>query len=276
MTQETILTELGDGVLRVWLNRPEKLNALTPDMYRQIGNEIIQANENPDCKVIVLAGKGRAFSSGFDLKLEVANQPHTDRLNSLSDISNRTRWIIWHSTKPVIAEVHGYCLGGAFELMLPCDFTIASEDCQLGEPEIQFGSGPAFIMVPWMTNHKRAKDILLTGRRLSAHEALEAGLVTSVVPAGKVQETTAALTHTLKNIPEAALKMTKAGINRAYETMGMQAHLHAWTESTAYLSYMVKESGSPFHNIIQKDGTSAALEWRNQTFGALYSSSRKE
>jgi enoyl-CoA hydratase/carnithine racemase len=78
----------------------------------------------------------------------------------------------------VVAAVHGYGLGGAFELTLPCDFTIGTAGCRLGEPEILFGAAPAFLMVPWMTGHKRAKDVLLTGRHLGAAEALDMGLVT--------------------------------------------------------------------------------------------------
>lgn len=276
MTQSAIVKERQDGVLTIWLNRPEKLNALTSPMYQEIGDAVIQAGADPECRVIMLAGKGRAFSSGFDLEQEVAGRAHAQKLYLLARVANRARWAIWDCDKPVIAAVHGYCLGGAFELMLPCDFTIASEDCQLGEPEIQFGAGPAFMMVPWMTGHKRAKDVLLTGRRLTAAEACDAGFVTTVVAADELMSTARALAETLVAMPMAALQMTKAGINRAYEAAGMRTHLQSWTESTAYLSYVVKEAGSVFQQIVETQGTAAALEWRRQTFRHLYGSKRKD
>ena len=84
---------------------------------------------------------------------------HEEKLRNIHDIANRARWAVWNCRKPVISAIHGYCLGGAFELVLPTDFTIAAESCRLGEPEILFGVGPAFIMVPWMVNHKVAKDV---------------------------------------------------------------------------------------------------------------------
>jgi enoyl-CoA hydratase/carnithine racemase len=264
---EHLLRALDDGVMTLTLNRPEKLNALTPEIYKTIGDHVLAAGNDDTCKVVVIKGEGRAFSSGFDLKLEVSRRTHSEKLETLREIANRARWAIWQSTKPVIAAVHGYCLGGAFELMLPCDFTIASEECQLGEPEILFGAGPAFMMVPWITGHKRAKDILLTGRRISAREAREIGFVTSVVAAGDLEEETSRLASTLKAIPEAAVAMNKQGINRAYETMGMRPHIEAWAESAAYLTYMVEEQGSEFQQVLESEGTAAALRWREKRFG---------
>lgn len=265
---EHLLRTFEDGVLTLTLNRPDKLNALTPEIYKAVGDIVLEAAADDACSVIVLKGAGRAFSSGFDLKLEVSHRTHRQKLDTLHDVANRVRWAIWRSPKPVVAAIHGYCLGGAFELMLPCDFTIASEECELGEPEILFGAGPAFMMVPWMTGHKRAKDVLLSGRRIPAREALEIGLVTRVVPTGAHEEEAARLVATLRAIPAAALAMNKRGINRAYETMGMAPHLDGWAESAAYLSYMIAEEGSEFQRILEKEGTSAALRWREGRFGS--------
>lgn len=266
MTEQHIIKQMDKGVLRLRLNRPSKLNALTPEMYSEIGDQVLAAANNPECRVIILSGNGRAFSSGFDLNLELADRSHSSKLENIRDVANRARWAIWESPKPVIAEIHGYCLGGAFELMLPCDFTIASEDCQLGEPEIQFGAGPAYMMVPWLTGHKVAKSVLMTGRRISAQEAFQIGFVSKVVDAQELSQSTDKLVKTLIDIPACALRMTKSGINRAYETMGMRGHLDAWAESTAYLSYIVKEEGSTFKNILKSEGTASAIAWRNSHF----------
>jgi enoyl-CoA hydratase/carnithine racemase len=263
---EMPLQEMRDRVLTITLNRPEKLNALTPEIYSFIGDRITQASGDPDCLAVVLRGNGRAFSSGFDLKLEMGERTHEDKLNALHDISNRARWAIWNCRKPVIAGIHGYCMGGAFELVLPCDFTIATESCRLGEPEILFGAGPAFMMVPWMVNHKIAKDILLTGRQFTAPEALRMGIVSTVVADDGLDEAIGNLTQTLCRLPAAAMRISKAGINRAYETMGMVPHMNGWVEAAAYLSFMEDSARTEFQKRVMQDGPSAGIAWRTNYY----------
>jgi len=260
------LHELRDGVLTITLNRPHKLNALTYDVYTEIGRLVAAADRDDDCKAVVLRGAGRAFSSGFDLKLEMGTKSPEQKLKAIHDIANGTRWTIWNCRKPVIAAIHGYCLAGAFELVLPTDFTIATESCRLGEPEILFGVGPAFIMVPWMVNHKRAKDILLTGRQFSAQEALAMGFVTKVVADDALDAEIELLLDTLRKLPATALWLLKAGINRAYETMGMAPHLNSWAETTSYLSFVEGQVRSEFKKRVLEQGTGAGIAWRDQFF----------
>ncbi|HYG46123.1 MAG TPA: enoyl-CoA hydratase/isomerase family protein [Bordetella sp.] len=262
MKIEMPLLEMRDRVLTITLNRPEKLNALTPDIYAFIGDTVNQASNDPECLAVVLRGNGRAFSSGFDLKLEMGERTHEDKLHALHEVANRARWAIWHCKKPVIAGIHGYCMGGAFEMVLPCDFTIATESCRLGEPEVLFGAGPAFMMVPWMVNHKIAKDILLTGRQFSAAEALRMGIVGSVVPDDGLDAAIGSLTQTLCRLPAAAVRITKVGVNRAYETMGMVPHVNGWVEAAAYLSFMEDSARSEFQKRVMQDGPSAGIAWR--------------
>lgn len=262
MNKDLPLHELRDKVLYVTLNRPEKLNAITPEIYAFIGERVTEASGNPDCRAVVLRGAGRAFSSGFDLKLEMGVKSHEEKLRSMHDVANRTRWAVWNCRKPVIAAIHGYCLGGAFELVLPCDFTIATESCRLGEPEILFGVGPAFMMVPWMVNHKVAKDILLTGRQFTAQEAHGMGLVSRVVPDDKLDEHVATLVETIGRLPEAALWLNKVGINRAYEVMGMAPHINSWVETTAYLSFIQDPARSEFQKRVTEEGAGAGIKWR--------------
>nr|WP_315396931.1 enoyl-CoA hydratase/isomerase family protein [uncultured Duganella sp.] len=262
MQAELPLQELRDQVLTITLNRPNKLNALTHEIYNFIGDAVRDASDNPEVAAIVLRGNGRAFSSGFDLKLEMGDRTPEQKLRSIHDGSNRTRWAIWKCKKPVIAAVHGYCLAGAFEMVLPCDFTIATESCKLGVPEILFGGGPAFQMVPWMVNHKTAKEILLTGRHITAAEALRMGLVTSVVPDDGLDAALTQLTDTLRRLPPAALWMNKLGINRAYETMGMEAHINGWVETVAYLGGMENPTREEFRRRVVDEGAGAGIEWR--------------
>lgn len=268
MSQDLPLHELRDEVLRITLNRPQKLNALTPEIYAFIGDLMDQASGDPGCRAVVLRGAGRAFSSGFDLKLEMGVKTHEEKLRNIHDIANRARWAVWNCRKPVIAAIHGYCLGGAFELVLPTDFTIAAESCRLGEPEILFGVGPAFMMVPWMVNHKVAKDVLLTGRQFGADEALRMGLVTRVVPDDGLDEAVASLLKRLRRLPAAALWLNKVGINRAFEAMGMVPHINGWVETTAYLSFIEDPARSQFQQRVLEKGASAGIEWRTRYYEA--------
>lgn len=256
------LTERRNGVLYITLNRPRKLNALTPQIYAAIGDHVQAADRDPDCKAVVLRGAGRAFSSGFDLKLELGTKSHEEKLRGIHDVANRARWSIWNCRKPVIAAIHGYCLAGAFELVLPTDFTIATESCRLGEPEILFGAGPAFMMVPWMVNHKQAKDLLLTGRQISAAEALAMGIVTKVVADDALDREVEQLLETVCRLPATALWLSKAGINRAFEAMGMVPHINSWVETAAYLSYIDDPARAQFKSRVMDEGASAGLRWR--------------
>ncbi|UCI22817.1 enoyl-CoA hydratase/isomerase family protein (plasmid) [Mesorhizobium sp. B2-1-8] len=144
--EEHLKIEISSGVMRLTINRPQKLNVLTPDIYRRIGDAVLSAQNDDAEQVIVLCGARRAFSAGFDLKIEVSDTNHAAKIDNLQNGANRTRWLIWDSVKPVVAAIHGYCLVGAFELTMPCGLTIAAKSTILGEPEILFGSGAAFMM----------------------------------------------------------------------------------------------------------------------------------
>jgi enoyl-CoA hydratase/carnithine racemase len=262
------LTEMRDNVLTITFNRPEKLNALTPEIYAFVGDRVNEASTDPACRAVVLRGNGRAFSAGFDLSLQMRDNSHEQKLHSLHNVANRARWAIWRCRKPVIAAIHGYCMGGAFELVLPCDFTIATESCRLGEPEILFGEGPALLMVPWLVNHKVAKDILLTGRQFTAPEALRMGIVSTVVPDDGLGAAVHALTQQLLRLPPSAVAINKVGINRAYEAQGMAAHIDSWVEAAAYLSLMDDAARSEFARRVKEEGPSAGIQWRTQYYAA--------
>lgn len=260
------LIDMRGNVLTITFNRPEKLNALTPEIYAFVGERVNEASSDPACRAVVLRGNGRAFSAGFDLALQMDDRTHESRLHSLHEIANRARWAIWRCKKPVIAAVHGYCMGGAFELVLPCDFTIATESCVLGEPEVLFGEGPAFLMVPWLVNHKIAKDILLTGRQFTAPEALRMGIVSTVAPDDGLDAAVESLTQTLALLPASAVTMNKVGINRAYETQGMAAHIDSWVEAAAYLSFMDDGARREFARRVKEQGPTAGIQWRTQYY----------
>jgi enoyl-CoA hydratase/carnithine racemase len=266
MSNDLPITEINDGVLTLTFNRPERLNALTSDIYRYIGDKVNEASTDENIKVILLKGNGRAFSSGFDLKLQTSNRTVEEKLNSIQLTANRARWAIWNCRKPVVASVHGYCIGGALELVLPTDLTISSESCRFGVPEILFGAGPAFNMFPWMMSHKKAKSILLLGEKFSAAEAYDAGLVSKVVPDDKLEEETQKCVNQLLRMPRGAVWMNKQGVNRAYETAGMIPHINSWVETVAILGQIPDPTRDEFKKQVQEQGASAGIKWRTKHY----------
>lgn len=183
---ETVLYEVCDHVARVTINRPDKHNAMSPQVIVDLRGAFAQAKADPDVRVVVLGGAGeRAFCAGADLgasfvgdELPSAVQMHHSR----GDLAEMFR-DMWRLGKPVVASVQGYCLAGGFGLALACDFLVASTDATFGTPEIDRGLWPMMISTVLMQAMppKAALELMMTGRRLNAHEAAEIGFVTRLV-----------------------------------------------------------------------------------------------
>lgn len=165
MSSEVLFEKVGCKAY-ITLNRPNKLNALTLDMYKEISDILDVIEPDEEIRVVILRGANNVFSAGWDLG-QGENLTMFQERNKILKICNANRWKIWNSSKPFIAQLERYCLGGAFELVLPCDYIIAAEDTLVGEPELQFGEPPAFLMVPWLTDLRTAKKLLLTGEKIT-------------------------------------------------------------------------------------------------------------
>jgi enoyl-CoA hydratase len=217
-----LLDRPADGVARVTLNRPEVLNAINRDLLADLDAVLQQAEADPEVRAVVLTGAGRAFSAGFDLKAEAEEDPLSpdewaDRFVEDWQVFLR----IWRSSRPFVAAVRGYNLGGALELSLLCDITLASAGAKFGAPEIRHASGPGAAMLPWLTGMKAAKYVLLTGDFVDAAEAQRMGIVTRVVADADLDGEAVAMAERLGRIPPDAMKLNKAAINRMYERLGM-------------------------------------------------------
>ena len=186
MALESVTYERRDSIAYVTLNRPDKLNAINGPMLADFQDAMDVAEVDPDVRVVIITGAGRAFSAGFDITPDPdAPHPHKGsadgwrtHLQGLIDGFMK----VWHLPKPVIAAVNGYALGGACELVQVCDIKIASERAVMGEPEIRAGFGPPLLVTPYSVNLANAKELLLTGNTVDAHEAARIGLVNRVVP----------------------------------------------------------------------------------------------
>jgi enoyl-CoA hydratase/carnithine racemase len=133
---------------------------------------------------------------------------------------------IWELSKPVIAAVHGYAIGQAFELAAVCDFTVMADDAKVGEIQIRHGYGPPVLMTPFVVTLKRAKEILLLGDNIDAAEALSMGLVNRVVPEKDLMVEAESIAKRIAALPKKTVQMNKALINRSYELSGFRSALN--------------------------------------------------
>lgn len=209
-----LVVEQAEGVLTLRLNRPEKRNALNSELRSAIVHGLEQAGGDSAVRVVVLTGTGTSFCSGADLseyKSTVENpRPLVDLYRYtglLADVFHRMQTL----GKPVIAQVNGYALAGGCGLALACDLGVASDRAELGFPEVNHGFVAALVMVQLsrMVGRKRALELLMTGKRISAAEAQQLGLVNRVVPHDRLEEETRALALELAAKPPLAMQLTK-------------------------------------------------------------------
>lgn len=216
-TPETILVERRERVGIITLHRPKSLNALNRQLSREVVDTLKAFDADDNIGAIVITGSARAFAAGADIE-EMANLTYAEFY--CDDIF--APWDELRSIKkPIIAAVGGYALGGGCELALMCDFIIAAEDAQFGQPEIKLGILPGIGGSQRLSNavgKALAMDLVLTGRTIDVHEAKAAGLVARVVPAKELLQTALEAAHTIAGYNDPAVRMAKEAVNVAFET----------------------------------------------------------
>ena len=268
MTYETILFEARGPVGLLTFNRPERLNAFSQPMIDEVNRQLDLVERDENIRVLVVAGAGRAFSAGFDLK-DGADRPWSTVADVTPTLKKDFDFIMrfWHFSRPTIAAVHGYALAGACELAMACDITIAAEGTRFGEPELRFGSGIIALLMPWLSGPKKAKEFLLTGNdRIDAAEALACGLINRVVPLGHELTAALALGREIALNDRVKVAMTKRAINRGFEMMGMLAALDMGLDTDIQIEALQTPEGREFKAIAKRDGLKAALTWRDARF----------
>jgi enoyl-CoA hydratase/carnithine racemase len=246
MTQDLVTYAVDDRIGIVTLNRGDKLNAISPELKRRLVERLREADRDPATRVVVLRAEGRSFSAGYDIG------PSPERAADMR--------------KPVIASVQGHCLGGACELAMMCDVTIAADDAQFGEPEIRFSNvGPALIM-PFIIGFKRAREILYLGDPIDAPTALAYGMVNRVVPRADLQAATMKFARRMALMSPEALMATKLAINRGADAAGFRNAIRGGLDVLAGLYAARTEVGTKFDEIREKEGLGAALRWRAEQF----------
>jgi len=274
MAYRYIIYETGDRVARITLNRPEKLNALNYPLKKEIVAALKEAEADDSVSVVIIKGAGPCFSAGIELTAGMPgdtgdNQPPrgfylSPKLDKLAgsftyDILADFR-VIWDLLKPVIAQVHGYCLTGAFELATVCDLRIVAEDAIIGDPMKRVRAVGHLVHHPWVMGLTRGKELLLTGIPMNGKQAVEWHWANYAYPVERLEAETEKLARQIASIPSEVLMLSKRACNRTFEMMGFKA-------ATDYCSDLFVLGGfmeeNYFPALIQEKGRRAALERRD-------------
>jgi enoyl-CoA hydratase len=266
--ESLVLIEDIGPVRRLTMNRPGALNALSAGLIAALLTAFRDAGEDPGVGVIILRGAGRAFCAGYDLT-EDASGGVLDARRWHEDLSHSTAAMleIVDNPKPVIAQVHSYCLAGGTDLMLACDLAVAADDAYFGYVDVRFGSGVVSMFLPWVVGVRKAKELLFTGEdRIPADEALRIGLVNRVAPREQLDDETLALAEEIAKNEPFVVQTSKRAANRAWDVAGFRAAMAANTE----LDVMIETANLPardeFRRITQEQGLKAAIAWRDARF----------
>ena len=277
----TIMYEVDRGRARITLNRPEKLNALSLELQTELNTALWEADNDTNVHAVILRGNGRAFSAGYDLSpLANRNRPgaESDQYTAVYrggrtfdddawqlEKAQRLRMAIFDMHKPVIAQVHGYCLAGGTDVALLCDIIIAADDATIGFPPARaMGSLPNQMWV-YHCGPQWAKRLFLTGDTITGAEAAQIGLVLKSVPATHLAQEVESLVDRMVMIDTDLLSANKRIVNVALELMGARTMQRFGVENDAraHLAPSVREFG----RIAGEQGLKAALHWRDAKFG---------
>lgn len=258
--------EVDGPIATLTLNRPDKLNAINSDMIEAINLAMDDAEDNYNVRAIILQAEGRAFSAGFDLDDEVWNSKEESNIRQALESDFNMVMRFWDSPKPTIAAVQGYCLGGAMEMALACDITVASEDALFGEPEVSIASGVVALILPWLTGPKLAKELLLTADiKVSSQRIYEMGLINRITAPENLRDEALTMAETIAANDRLSVEITKKAINRTMEIAGMREALLDGLEADVLLETSQSDEAKQFNKILDKEGLKAALAWRRST-----------
>ena len=272
MSEGVLLEDDVGSVRRLTLNRPEVLNALSSALVDALSEALARAATDEDARVVVIRGAGRAFCAGYDLKEEAAQHAEhgtPDGAGWREELAGSVQHMLelFDHPKPIIAEVHGYCLAGGCDLMMMSDLAVAADDALFGEPEIRFGSGVVTMVMPWLIGARKAKELLFTGEdRIPADQALRIGLVNRVVPRDRLEEETLALARQIAVLDPVAVSLTKRSINSAWEAAGFREALMANVDLDAEIESAEVPERIEFNRIREEKGLKAAIAWRDARF----------
>ncbi len=283
MAYETLLYDTDGAIATITLNRPHRLNTIVPPMPQELERAAAAANADPAVRVIVLRGAGRSFCAGFDFGQEFAEgysaamttggqwDPGKDLVLTTSPFTAPVPHFmsLWRSPKPVIAQVHGWCVGGGSDMALCADIVIASEDAQIGTPYARMWGCYLSGMWIYRLGLTKCKWHALTGEPLSGKEAADVDLINKAVPFADLETEVRGLAERLASLPPSQMAAMKLIVNQAYENMGLHstqilgpildgymrntpdAHRFIEVANTHGVGAAIEERDGPFHDYSQ-------------------------
>src|SRR4051812_15219879 len=275
---ETILYAADGPVATITLNRPERLNTIVPPMPDEVETAVGRAIRDASVKVIVVRGAGRSFCAGYDfgggfehwgegISTDGRWDPGKDfAMATAPEVSPTQKFMsVWRSPKPVIAQVHGYCVGGGSDFALCADLVVASEDAVIGTPYSRMWGAYLSGMWVYRLGLTKAKEHALTGRPLSGRQAAEIELINEAVPFERLEARVAELAGELARVPAAQLAAMKLMVNQAYENMG----LHATQLLGPVLDGLMRNTPEArgFIELAERDGVGAVVAARDGAWG---------
>lgn len=233
---DSVLCEKGKGVLGITMNQPETLNALTPELEKDLHNALYEGDADPEVRCMVINGAGRAFCAGYNMGLRpdgkgglidpaaydsIGEFLAAVQINDYENIQYR-QLDLWRLRKPVIAAVHGYCMGGGMWLAMSCDMCYCSEDAVFGQPEIRHNSNSTFL-IPALAGWQRAARYLYTGDHFNGKEAERIGVINECLPNEKLMPTVMALAERIALVPPDSVRLMKRLIMSGFMAYGIGA-----------------------------------------------------
>ena len=278
MEYENILYKVEDRIATITLNRPEKRNALSPALRRDILTALKTAEQDDEVTVILIEGSGPAFCAGYDMNSYAGGDANPERPEGWNHSELFESWTgqfprsclrdwlsIWDCLKPVVAKVHGFALAGGSELMSMCDIVFAADDTLIGYPPTRGQGTPDIEYFPWKMTMAQAKYLQLTGNSVTGKQAAEIGWIAKSFPADELDDQVARELRAISKIHPTMLAANKQALNQSYETMGFRAALQS-----AVPWYVLARSFRPgageFQKLAAAEGIKAALKWRDSPF----------
>jgi enoyl-CoA hydratase len=277
MTEELIVVDQpGPGIKRITLNRPEKRNALNHPLRGQLLDALQQGDADPDVRVQIIRGAGPSFSAGYDL--QSAGDGHEMPFYTAGGDGQWPRhqtdsWMsIWDLAKPVIAQVHGYCLAGGSELATGCDLIYIAEDAQMGYPAVRFGV-PDMHFHAWFLGMRTAMEMMVTGASISGVEAVDKGWANRAFPIDELEDAVLEVAGRIAKMPPDVVQLNKRVVHRGMEVMGLRTAIRAGTELCALGTH--QRSMHRFVEQIGSEALTSALTERDGVFGDYRTAERQ-
>ena len=265
--QYIIVDKPSEGVSRITLNRPDSRNALNNQLRSEIFSQLEANDLDESVRVTIIRGAGKAFCAGYDLK---GNNNEQRPFHTAGGDGSWARHVVegafrmWDLAKPIIAQVHGYCLAGGTELATACDLVYVAEDAKIGYPVVRSMSPPDNQFFPWIVGMRQAMEMMLTGDAISGIRAAEYGFANRAYPEASLEAEVLKIAEKIAKVPPDIEQMNKRAVHRQMELMGMRSAIRQGTEIQA-LAFHTKSTRAHFKELAA--GLTDALSKRDGKFG---------